>query len=234
MRLAKVKRGWMPALLVMSALAVIACGDPETATPMPPTQQTPAAAAPTPSQQANATVSAPTTSDDGALDDNVLDDQALVETDPDALQQYLDAVGPAFQKASHDRQAVDQDLTAPAPGRTTHVDDAAAWFARVGEIKQGLAQALQNVDPPTSLGSVPNELALAMSEWAALADRVLEVLADAGPEFDVSRDLANVPDLGITDAGRMNDRARFFCASIERLAADNGLDVDLGCIKILR
>ena len=67
-----------------------------------------------------------------------------------------------------------------------------------------------------------------------MAGRVLEVLADAGPEFDVGRDLANVPELGITNAGRLNDRARFFCASIERLAADNGIDANLGCIVIIR
>ena len=42
---------------------------------------------------------------------------------------------------------------------------------------------------------------LAMSEWVALADRVLEVLADVGPGFDVGRDLAGVPELGLVNAG---------------------------------
>lgn len=153
---------------------------------------------------------------------------------PDELQRYLDAVGPVFQQARLVREAVDLELTAPAPGRNIQIDDAAAWFGRVGDIRQRRIDDLQDVDPPADLGSTHDEFVAAMSRWVALADRVLKVLAEAGAEFNVGRDLANVPELGIANVGRLNDRARFFCASIERLAADNGIDADLGCIRIIR
>ena len=42
------------------------------------------------------------------------------------------------------------------------------------------------------------------------------------------------PALLVANSGRLKDRARFFCASIERLAADNGIDADLEGIKILK
>ena len=109
MRSGNVKCGWITASLAIATLVVIACGNSATATPLPTAAATPAPTA-TPAPQI-ATTS---------------DDESLVEVDTDALRQYLDAIGPVFQQASLDRQAVDQDLTAPAPGRNTQVEDAAA------------------------------------------------------------------------------------------------------------
>ena len=210
MQLAKLQKSWIVVLLAIAALVAMTCGDSATATLPPTATLTPA---PAPTSDAS---------------------ESPVAIDRDGLRRYLNAVGPAFRQARLDRQAVDRELTAPAPGRSIQVDDAAAWFRRVGDVKQRLVDDLQDVDRPAGLGSIHDEFVLAMSEWVALAERVLEVLADAGPEFNVGRDLGNVPELGIANAGRLNDRARFFCASIERLAADNGIDADLGCIMIVR
>ena len=151
----------------------------------------------------------------------------LVAVDPDELKRYLDAVGPAFQKARLDQQAVDREL--PAPGPSSQINDIAAWFERVRDQKQRLLDALKDVDPPGGLTSIHDEFVQATSGWVVLGDRVVDLLADAGPEFNVARDLASHPELGITPVNRLSERANASCTSIERLAADNGIDVDLGC-----
>jgi len=84
------------------------------------------------------------------------------------------------------------------------------------------------------LTSTHDELVLATSGWVALGDRVVDLLADAGPEFNVGRDLANNPELGVAPANRINRGAKAACNDIERLAAANGIDADLGCNVIFR
>ena len=74
-----------------------------------------------------------------------LRDGSLVEIEPDALQQYFDVVNPAFQQASLDRQALDQEYLAPGPN--SQVDDAAAWFERASDHRNRLVVAVMDVDP---------------------------------------------------------------------------------------
>ena len=150
-----------------------------------------------------------------------------VAVDPDELQRYLDAVGPAFQQARLDREAVDRE--SPAPGAQSQADDVALWFERVRDLRQRLLDAVEDVDAPDGLTSFHDEFVLAMSGWVALADRALDLLASAGPEFDVDRDLASHPELGVVPVNSLSNNANAACASIERLAADNGVDVDLSC-----
>ena len=150
-----------------------------------------------------------------------------VAIDPDELQRYLDAVGPAFQQARVDSQAIDRELTAPGP--QSQPRDVAVWFARVRDAKQRMIDAVKEVDPPGGLSSIHDEFVLATSEWVALADRVVELLAEAGPEFNVGTDLANHPELGVAPTNRLSNSANASCTRIEGLAADNGIDVDLGC-----
>lgn len=61
--------------------------------------------------------------------------------------------------------------------------------------KQRLVDAVMDVTPPESLTPIHDEFVLATSEWIALADRVVELLAQAGPEFNVATDLAAHPEL---------------------------------------
>ena len=160
------------------------------------------------------------------------DAEALAAIDPDELQRYLDAVGPAFQQARLDAQAVDRELIAPGP--QSQPRDVSAWFARVSDNQQRLLDAVKDVGPPGGLTSIHDEFVLATSEWIALADRVVELLAEAGPEFNVGTDLAAHPELGVTPLNKLGARSEASCASIERLAADNRIDVDLGCNVIFK
>ena len=105
--------------------------------------------------------SAPSTPDAGQL----------VEIDPDELQRYLDAVGPAFQQAQLDRQAVDREIT--APGTQSKADAVAAWFVPTTDLMRRLADAVNAVEPPVALTSIHDELVLATSAWAAFGNRVV-------------------------------------------------------------
>ena len=58
---------------------------------------------------------------------------------------------------------------------------------------------------------------------------MLDLLANAGPEFNVASDLAYHPELGLAPANGLSMRAIASCDSIERLAVDKGIDVDLSC-----
>ena len=107
----------------------------------------------------------------------------LVAVDPDELKRYLDAVGPAFRQAQLDRQAVEREI--PGPGPSSQINDVAAWFERMRELQQRLLDAVKDVDPPGGFTSIHDEFVLATSGWVALGDRVLDLLADAGPEFNV-------------------------------------------------
>ena len=155
-----------------------------------------------------------------------------VAIDTDELQRYLDAVVPAFQQARLEREAVDREM--PALGAQSQVDDIAFWFERVRDLRQRLVDAVDDVDPPDGLTSTHDEFVLATSGWVALADRVLDLLAGAGPEFNFVRDLVSHPELGVNPVNRLSNSANAACASIERLAADNGVDVDLSCDVISR
>ena len=121
-----------------------------------------------------------------------------------------------------------------APSASSQVDDVAAWFARVRDLKQRMLDAVKDVAPPDSMTSIHDEFVLATSEWVALGGRVVDLLADAGPDFNIGRDLTNHPELGIAPANRLNERGKAACASIERLAADNGIEVDLACNAVFK
>ena len=204
--MAKLQKRWIAILLAIAALIAVACGGSATATPPPTATSTPVpAATPGPTPDAG----------------------DLVAIDPDELQRYLDAVGPAFQRALLDRRAVDRELTAPGP--SSQAKAVAAWFERVSDNRQRLVDAVKAIDPPVGLTSIHDEFVLATSGWVALADQVVDLLADAGPEFIVGRDLVNHPELGVAPANRLSNSANASCAIIERLAVDNGIDVDLGC-----
>ena len=90
-----------------------------------------------------------------------------------------------------------------------------------------MVDAVKDVDPPGGLTAIHDEFVLATSGWLASADRVVELLAEAGPEFNIGTDLAADTELGISPTNRLSNRAAASCASIEGLAADNGIDVDL-------
>jgi hypothetical protein len=160
------------------------------------------------------------------------DAEALAAIDPDELQRYLDAVVPAFQQALLDAQAVDRELSAPGP--QSQPRDVSAWFARVSDNQQRLVDAVKDVGPPGGLTSTHDEFVLATSGWVALADRMVELLGDGGPEVSVARVLNLNPELAPAAANRLVERAKTACATIERLAADNRIDVDLGCNVIFQ
>ena len=150
--------------------------------------------------------------------------------DPEELQRYLDAVGPAFRQAMLDRQAIDRELT--APGAETQGRDVAAWFVRMTDLRLELVDAVKGVDPPEGLISIHDEFVLATAAWVLLGDRVVEMIAEAGSLFNVGTDLAGNPALGTISPGQLSDISYASCASIERLAAANGIDADLSCDAI--
>ena len=156
----------------------------------------------------------------------------LLEVTTAELQRYLDAVAPAFQQARLDRLAVDQEFTAPGP--QSQADAVAAWFVPTTDLMRRMVDALSAVEPPVGLTSIHDELVLAASGWKELGSRVVDLLAGAGPDFDVGRDLANHPELGVTASIRLSSSANASCALIQRMAADNGFDIDLACNVIFR
>lgn len=207
--LIKRQEKWIAALLAIAALVAVACGGSATATPPPTAASTPAPTA-TP---------APTPGVGGP-----------VPIESDELQRYIDAVGPAFQAALLARQAIDRELAAPGPQSQSR--DVATWLVRVTDLRLRLVDAVKDVDPPAVLTSIHDDFLIATSGWVALGDELVERIAEGGAQFNVAANLAGDPKLGITAANQLSIISSAACASIERLAAANGIDADLACVAI--
>ena len=159
------------------------------------------------------------------------EDTGLAEVDPAELGIYVAAVAPAFENARGARRTLGQELA--NPGAESQKNDVLAWFQRATSLRQQLLDSLAEVEPPVGMESLHDGFIDAVSEWVSLGARVIDLLTGAGPDFSIATDLAAHPELGVESSNFINEGAIAACNDIQRLAADNGIDTDLGCNEIL-
>ena len=213
------KKNLIWTILAIAAIVLVACGASATATP-PPT----ATPVPTPVPTVAPTEkSAPPVSTASTATRTV----AAIEVEPADLARYIDALTPPFAEALQDRLSLNDEFAAPGP--QSEVVDALAWFREATAIQLQLADSFSDVEPPTGMESLHLGVLEAVLGWADLGDRIIELLSNAGPDFNIGTDLAFHPEMGVEVGNRIYLRAGKACRDIENVAADNGIPVEFRC-----
>ena len=68
----------------------------------------------------------------------------------------------------------------------------------------------------------------AVSEVLALNRRISDLLADAGPDFNMAQ-FTNDPELGTARHGRLRNLMVDACVELKRVARESVVGADLGC-----
>lgn len=148
------------------------------------------------------------------------------DEDP-ATGAYADQVALALQAYGEARDSLSSEI--PAPGEDSDVTDARQFFERTVSIQSDLLSAFAAIaDPPSGVHEAHSDLVTTTQEFLVLNERILEQLANAGPDFAMAS-LATDPVLGTANQNLVGEAAVTACKEIQRAMKRNGADRKLPC-----
>ena len=148
--------------------------------------------------------------------------------DPTELESYMDAITPAFETASAERQILVEEI--PVVGADSNIQDVLETFQTRAEIRGQLVESLKVVEPPAGAVSQHERFLSASADVLTLEFRIVDLLEGAGPDFSVADDLAAHPELCVAPLNRLYEIVSVACEDIEQLSAGNGTVANLSCI----
>jgi len=116
----------------------------------------------------------------------------------------------------------------PIAATDSSLEDVRAFFSGVSDSLGRALADLEAISPPESMAQQHREFIVSMAEFAGLAERAAEGAAAMETQNDLI-DMANDPEIGVTNFGALRSETIAACLLLQRTAETGGIDVDLKC-----